>query len=744
MYKRSWRSALVLCLLSVLPFSAPQVARAQEQQVSAAQLDGYWRRSLEMVGKGDFAKAHEALQKIPPRNDLIEQVQSWLDSFQQQQDARKKLNAADFDRYVGYAKQRAERKEYAKALDQAIKALDVAADRDALLKADWMVTLVNDALAKADEYRKQAKWKEAWHIYADLAAIYDHEPRYQKLEREVLTHLRLEAFFDDKAMWKDEVVNVQWRDAENALELISVAYVQDPDFKKITEAGLEHLLLLAESPAAQKTFSGLANENDRKDFEARVKENLEQVRAAPSVDRRECVRRFRRVVKQINPETVRLPEEVLVNELMYGAVQPPGLDDFTGIIWPSDTEEFDKHTRGDFIGVGISIIKNKLGEIEVVTPLEDTPAFRAGIQAGDIILKVDDLELKDFPLNKVVSTITGPRDTSVTLTIRRGETKELHFPLVREKVKIQSVKGWARSDDGAWDYWLDKDRGIAYIRVTNFARNTVEDVTNAMSELRPEGLRGLVLDLRWNPGGLLDSAWQMSSLFLKRGDVVVSTKGRNRGDDQELKVSSDGPYSDVPLVVLVNENSASASEIVSGAIRDNERGTVIGDRTFGKFSVQNLIPLSSSQAKLKITTARYYLPNGDSLHRDPNSTTWGVSPQIAMKLGRWENWNAFQLRRKADLLGPAKPEEEELDLGVDDEDEAEKKDGDKDANAQADAEPKLPPLDQPDKNNRPEADPQVDTALLLLRIKLLAERYPTLATALGQAPPEREKQSAHP
>ena len=269
----------------------------------------------------------------------------------------------------------------------------------------------------------------------------------------------------------------------------------------------------------------------------RIKARLAQIEDAAVVDRGDCIRHFRRVVRDINPETVNLSEDLIVSEIMRGALEP--LDDFTTIIWPQAVDEFNKHTRGDFIGVGISIIKNVLDEIEVVTPLEDTPAYRAGIQAGDIIAKVDGVEIKDYSINKVVDVITGPQDTPVTLTIRRGDD-DLEFPLVRKKVKIQSVKGWERDEDDRWDYWLDKENGIGYIRLSSFQRNTAEDLRNVMSELQADGLEGLVLDLRWNPGGLLDSAWEVTSMFLKRGDSVVSTKGRIAREDQEL-VSHPGP-----------------------------------------------------------------------------------------------------------------------------------------------------------------------------------------------------------
>jgi len=746
--------SLFILTVGVLLAGFAPVRAEDGKTASASRPDDAWRQSVKLCSQGEFERASKLLAKVHSPVKQVSEVREWLAEFEKQQDSRKKLDHEEYEKYVGYAKARIERKEYTKALDQAIKAADVAADRDAMLETDWMRQLVNDSLETAGEFRKEHEWRKSWHIYADLGVLYDREPRYQKLENEVLTHLRLDAMFGEKSNWKERIERVQWRDAEAALEHIEYYYVETPDFKAITEAGLAQMLLLAESKSAQETFKGLEDADERNDFEVRIQQHLDQVKHAPRVDRKECVRRFRRAIR-INKETVQLPEELIVKELMNGALEP--LDDFTSVIWPSASEDFDKHTRGDYIGVGISIRKNQLDEIEVVTPMEDAPAFRAGVQAGDVITDVDGVSIKGFSTNKVVDTITGPRDTQVVLTIRRG-TKSIDFDLTRKRVKIQSVKGWKRKPDESWNYWRDKDRGIAYIRVTNFQRNTVEDLQNVISELKPHGLKGLILDLRWNPGGLLDQAWRMSALFLRDGDNIVSTKGRNPREDQQLDTPGTGAYSDLPLVVLVNDSSASASEIVSGAIRDNHRGVVIGERTFGKFSVQNLIQLSSSQAKLKLTTARYYLPSGVSLHRHPGAEKWGVDPDVPIRLGRWESYNAWKGRSEMDLLGPKKPEVEEKDK---DEKTADAKDKDKDkeasdgkdkdgdekvADAAEDEEDKLPELDQPDENGRPKgADPQVDTALLFLRVKLVAERYPTLAAAdLKGSPDGQESVEAKP
>ncbi len=748
----AWVGLVVVTLVATGSAEKPQVASSQ---------DRLWRRTVALVQEGAFDKAEETIARVTAGGPLTERVRAWLEEYEKQQEQRRRLDKEEFDKYVGYAKARVERKEYSLALGWALAALDCTHDREAFLQSEWLQALVGASLEKADGYRKEHKWRKAWRIYSQLAALYETEPRYQRLEHEALTHLRLDRMFTKDSHWDEAIKQARWKDAERALRYIEDYYVKPPDFKAIAEHGLEQVLILADSSSARETFKGLQDDEKRNEFKVRVQEHLDQVRAADAVDRRTCVNHFRRVVKVINRETVRFPESLLVSELMRGALDP--LDDFTTIIWPRESKEFEKHTRGDFVGVGISIIKNRADEIEVVTPLEDTPAYRAGIQAGDVIVSVDGKPLeKDISINQVVDIITGPKGTYVTLGIRRGD-QHLEFTLQRDRIKIRSVKGIRRraDDEEKWDHWLDRELGIGYIRVTNFQKNTVEDMVNALSELKAGGLKGLVLDLRGNPGGLLDSAWQMSSLFLKRGDKVVETRGRLKREDAVFRAPSDGPYSDLPLVVLVDDRSASASEIVSGSTRDNGRATVIGERTFGKFSVQNLITLGRTGAKLKITTARYYLPSGVSLQREPGSKTWGVEPDIPVRLTRWERYNVYQMQREANLLGPPKPKTDD-DKKKDEDDESKAKEEDKGSSAKEDAGPDakekegaekkdeksdddsasadeededdgenkdLPPLKQPDENNRPKRDPQLDTALLYMRIRLLGESYPTLAAA---------------
>ncbi|UCE62277.1 MAG: PDZ domain-containing protein [Phycisphaerales bacterium] len=738
-------------------FAGSMAAAEDTRQASAVKSDELWRQGVQLVEKGEFKLARDTMQRIPAGRQLTDQVRAWLEEYEAKQAERREIDRADYEKYVGYAKARIERKEYDKALGWALAAADCIEDRETLLSSDWMTELVELSIKAAQETREKQEWRDAWGYYARLGDLFEREPKYKKMEHEVLTHLRLDALFKDDNDWKERIDRVRWADAERAMEYVDHYYVEPPDFKAMTESALEQLLLLAESKTAKERFEGLQDDVARQEFEVRVQAILDRVRGMTRLDRSGAVKHFRRVVRDINEETVRFPEELVVSELMRGALDP--LDEFTTVFWPQESDEFDKHTRGDFIGVGISIIQNRAEEIEVVSPMDGGPAFRAGIQAGDIITLVDGESLEGFSLNKVVDTITGPKGTAVTLTIKRGD-QTLEFPLMREKIKIFSVKGTKRDevDEEQWNHWLDEENGIGYVRIANFQRNTAEDVEDILNGLDAAGLRGLILDVRGNPGGLLDSAWEISALFLEDGENVVSTKGRNRSENQRLDARVDGPFSDLPIIVLADESSASASEIVAGAIRDNHHGLVVGARTFGKFSVQNLIPLGRSNAKLKITTARYYLPSGVSLHRESTSDKWGVEPDVPVRLVRWERANLWKMRREADLLGPPKPERDE-DESTEKAADSDKEDqgAEKSATAEPDADAKsedaaagegdtktaaadeskedeLAELVQPDENNRPLEDPQLDTALLLMRVKLLGEQHPTLATANAEIP----------
>ncbi|WP_230408071.1 S41 family peptidase [Candidatus Kuenenia stuttgartiensis] len=273
-------------------------------------------------------------------------------------------------------------------------------------------------------------------------------------------------------------------------------------------------------------------------------------------------------------------------------------------------------TEGEFEGLGIEVIVRH-GLITVITPILDSPAFKAGILVGDRILKVDGIPTKDIAIRETVKLLRGKPGTTTTLTVlHEGESMPVDITIQRAKIHVNSIRDVKM---------VDETEKIGYLALINFQENTVDDLDKTVKELLKQGMEGLILDLRFNPGELLSAAVGVSDRFLKKG-VIVSTRGR--GPDQNIlyRARRSGSYPDFPLVVLVNNGSASASEIVAGAIKDNKRGLLVGMKTFGKGSVQSLVPIREGNAALKLTTAKYYTPSGECIHEK------GIEPDIEIPL----------------------------------------------------------------------------------------------------------------
>jgi carboxyl-terminal processing protease len=271
-------------------------------------------------------------------------------------------------------------------------------------------------------------------------------------------------------------------------------------------------------------------------------------------------------------------------------------------------------TSGEFGGLGIEVGQEN-GFIKVIAPIDDTPAQRAGIRPGDLIIRLDDTSVKGMPLADAIQRMRGKPNTSITLTIiREGASKPLTIKLTREVIQVRSVRSRLL------------EPGFGYLRITQFQARTAENLRQAIQEIEQQNqgeLRGMVLDLRNNPGGVLNGAVDVANNFLEDG-AIVQTKGRGNGSDQVFKATPGDLLKGLPLVVLVNGGSASASEIVAGALQDHRRALILGERTFGKGSVQTILPLGNGTA-LKLTTARYYTPNGRSIQAE------GIQPDIPLK-----------------------------------------------------------------------------------------------------------------
>ena len=321
---------------------------------------------------------------------------------------------------------------------------------------------------------------------------------------------------------------------------------------------------------------------------------------------------FGDVFERVRADYVEKPEDSkLVESAINGMLA--GLDPHSSYMDPKSFRDMQVQTRGEFGGLGIEVTMEE-GLVKVVAPIDETPAAKAGVRANDVITHLDDEAVQGLTLNQAVDKMRGPVNTKIKLTImRKGADKPIEVSIVRDIIRVKSVR------------WHPEGSDIGYIRVTQFNEQTTDGLKAAINDLNSQlgvdKVKGYVLDLRNNPGGLLDQAISVSDTFLEKGEIV-STRGRNPEETQRFNARPGDLIKGKPLIVLVNGGSASASEIVAGALQDHKRATLIGTRSFGKGSVQTIIPLGAGNGALRLTTARYYTPSGRSIQAK------GISPDI--------------------------------------------------------------------------------------------------------------------
>lgn len=361
-----------------------------------------------------------------------------------------------------------------------------------------------------------------------------------------------------------------------------------------------------------------------------------QAVVAAAKDRYQDLQIFAKVLNMVQQYYV---EEVDTHKLIHGGIKGmlAELDPHTNWLPPETYREFENETAGEFGGIGIEItVQNDI--LTVISPIEDTPAWEAGILAGDKIVEIDGESTKGFSLAEAAQKMRGKRGSKVRLGIFRDAfEKPKEFVVARGVVKVKSVK------------YTDLEDGYGYFRVTSFIENTSPDMEKFLKELKTKHkeIKGLILDLRRNPGGLLDQAVKVSDLLLEEG-TIVSTIGRNKREKETVFAKKEGTYSGFPVIVLINESSASASEIVAGALQDNKRALIMGQRSFGKGSVQSVVKMGDGSG-LKLTVARYYTPSGKSIQAE------GINPDVVLEDVDAEQYKKSvirkDVRREQDISG---------------------------------------------------------------------------------------------
>ncbi len=715
MARRAWIALFSTVFVFILAGFVPALAEPSTPDVSRL-----WAEGLAMAGRGQFGKAYDAIDRLiqsGSHDEQVTQVHEWLASYEKLSRQRQEMTKADYEKYVGWVRKRLERKEWGKAADDLFRAFLSCEDPEAFRAEPWVIEAVRRAEEHAAASREKGEWIEAIRVYGALVEIFEpNGSEYRRLRQQCRTHILLEETYKPSGEWKETVRDIDPEMVRSALKMIADRYVTEPDFRQVALGGLERIAWFAGTKKLAETFPSMKDADLLDTFTRRINARIRLAREHSRVTVNEVLEHFGRVLT-INNETLRIPQEVIVAEFTEGALEP--LDEFTSMIWPAEVDQFKKDTMGEFSGVGIQISLEG-GLLKVISPLEDTPAYAAGIQPGDIITKVNGESTKGITIDQAVRRITGPAGTEVTLTIRRiDREQEFDVRVARERIVIHTVKGLSRGADGQWRFWADPERKIAYIRTIGFMENTKDELEAVLSRLRDESMRGLILDLRFNPGGLLKSAVDLCDLFLPAPPPprrIVSTMGRD-SKEWAMSTSPGQRFADVPMIVLVNDYSASASEIVSGAMQDHRRALILGERTFGKGLVQNLEALGpTGNSYIKLTTAKYYLPNGRCIQKEPGAKAWGVDPNVRVKLTPKEIRKVIDIRRKQDVLKGK--DQKEVPTMPESEVDAEEEDGEKKPTTTRAADED----EFKDDNTRPEIDPQFEAALLLMRIRLLSNQ----------------------
>ncbi len=632
-------------------------------------------------------------------------------------------------------------------LSVIVKASEFAdeAQKEQLLSDSFVQEVLQRAIDKAAEFEVAGKWIEAYiNCYYWLKAIDPKNEGYSDYAEQLLDKAAIAASFEDNPC---ETREERFRGVKKEMFIrtiiyLDLRYVSVIDYTQMARQAIERCKLLGEVVGTSSRFSQDSRSEDTasKKTELEVLDEktlalssrlvgiseqgsflppdstrlaawsvslgglLDEVESASDGPTRFGKRNFLVVFEKIlklNDATVDLPQQVVIAQFVESALS--SLDPYTVIVWPRQVQDFEKMMTNEFTGIGIEISKQK-GLLTVASLLPDTPAYKSGLDAGDVIEAVDGVKTKDMSLSCAVHKITGPKGTKVTLTIDRpGEEETKEITIIRDRIIVPTIRGWQRADAGKWLYMIDEEERIGYVRLTSFSGGTASGLEKVLVELESEGLRGLILDLRSNSGGLLNSAVSVVDKFIKEGLIVKRQPGFGRRSTLEL-AHKRKTHPNYPLVILVNSGSASASEIVAGALADkvHKRAILVGTRTHGKGSVQGITSSPGGGAQLKYTMAHYHLPSDQRVEsreamEKQGREDWGVGPDVEVKLRSDELKKMIEVRRDNDVLVQANHDYVN---------------------------------DKPRKHTVEEtlaADPQLEVGLLIVRSKLIQAGAPALA-----------------
>ncbi|HUW20481.1 MAG TPA: S41 family peptidase [Sedimentisphaerales bacterium] len=633
--------------------------------------------ACELICEGQFDGAGKLIEKArSPYNTALYSLSKIVHEYQAISQARQAAREA------AYLSQLAELEKLriapprndandANALSEMTKVLSVIAkasefanekQKSELLSDPFVKRVFQEAKSKAAEFESKGKWLDAYVVcYSWLQAIEPDNKQYEDYAEQLVEKANIGSSFQDNSCEsrQERYEKVEPEMFIRAIEALNFSYVNIIDYRQMAVKAIRRCQSLEEvidsSSVVRDALWEKGSQHGRRAaaWSAALEMILDEInRPATGLNKSKFIDIFQKVLA-LNATTLELPRELLISHFAEAAFS--ALDPYTVMVWPRQVQDFEKTMTNEFTGIGIEITKQK-GLLTVASLLPDTPAYNSGLDAGDVIEKVDDAETKDMSLTCAVRKITGPAGTTVTLMIRRpGEDKTRDISITRAKIVVPTIRGWRRAETGKWLYMIDDESKTGYVRLTNFSGTTSSDLEKVLKELEAEGLRGLILDLRFNTGGLLDSAVAIADKFLTEG-LIVRTQPR-WGTPTYAPAHKDNTHPDYPLVILVNRASASASEIVAGALQDRayRRAVIVGERTVGKGLVQGITSYPGGGAQLKYTMAYYHLPSGQRVEsqeemKKQGRKDWGIGPDIEMELTGDELKELIDVQRDNDVL----------------------------------------------------------------------------------------------
>ncbi|MFN7020218.1 MAG: S41 family peptidase, partial [Phycisphaerales bacterium] len=583
------------------------------------------------------------------------------------------------------------------AIKKAVERYMLSTDKNAFMHEPRIMELIRRADTAARDAEARGDWFTANELFFRLNVLLEEEETYKPDVKRLGLRLSMIRLYAPERFWKlrnderiaagkselppynglgesfkEKLAGIDKGSVFRAIASASRQHIEKVEMRRMIMGGLESVRTMVTTTDLETPFPSLKNAAAKdamlaflNHWSARLNDPEVLITNQSLLD---CIDDL----LATNRSTVAFPDTAVLHEFGNGAMGR--LDDFSAIVWPDELARFNRMTEGKFRGVGVQIqMDDETQMIKVVTPLEGTPAQIAGVRSGDLIKKIDGKSAVGISLNQAVDLITGPEGTSVQLTIERTTdqkdesgkeiTEDIEFDLVRALIRTATVKGWRRegAKEDQWDWLIDPVNRIGYVRLTQFTDESTKELHAAIEQMQAQARRtggdsgtlaGMILDLRYNPGGLLTEAVSVANTFIDRG-TIVSTEGTLTGETKSAEPGK-SKLGGTPLVVLINEGSASASEIVSGAIRHYaDKGEVkallIGQRSFGKGSVQNVWNLSRD-SKMKLTTQYYKLPDGRIIHRKPGASMWGVDPHLKIAMLPEQESDALRLRQDADVL----------------------------------------------------------------------------------------------